>query len=90
MLQEECAAIGRDADTIPIRAMLPSAKRLAPPGLTLDQQLELLQQRATEFVEAGVSHLLLALGSFARDHGEAQHVVETLRAHFDQLKTIQK
>jgi len=90
MLQEECALIGRDAETIPIRAMLPSAKRLAPPGLSLDEQLQLLKKRATEFVEAGVSHLALPLSSFARDLTEAQLVVETMRSHFAQLKTIQK
>jgi hypothetical protein len=58
--------------------------------VSLDEQLELLKQRATEFVEAGVSHLALPLGSFARDHTEAQRVVDTMRSHFAQLKTVQK
>jgi probable F420-dependent oxidoreductase len=81
LLAEACAAIGRDADAIPVRAMLPSARRLGMVGADLELRLDALRSRATALVDSGATHVSVSLHSYARDLGEAQHVVQSLRDH---------
>lgn len=87
LLDAACAEIGRDASMIPVRAMLPSRSRLMPTNDSLADQLDALFAYATALVDAGATHVSVALGSYARDHDEAQHVVRELSGHLASLRT---
>ena len=86
LLAEACAEIGRDADAIPVRAMLPSATRLTPSSDALNDQIEALKSYATSLIDAGATHVSVPLGSYTRDHVEAQRVVEALSGHLASLR----
>jgi probable F420-dependent oxidoreductase len=88
LLEEACAEVGRDADAIPVRAMVPSRARLTPTIDSLDDQIDALEAYATALVDAGATHVSVALGSYAHDHDEAQHVVQSLTRHLASLRTV--
>ena len=86
LLHDACADIGRDADTIPVRAMVPSRARLTPSIDSLAGQVDALVAYATSLVDAGATHVSVPLGSYAHDQDEAQHVVQSLTRHLASLR----
>ena len=87
LLQDACAEIGRDADALPVRAMVPSRARLIPSINSLDDQIDALLAYATSLVDAGATHVSVLLGSYAHDQDEAQRVVQALKRHLASLHT---
>ncbi|MEO8693187.1 MAG: TIGR03619 family F420-dependent LLM class oxidoreductase [Acidimicrobiales bacterium] len=86
LLHDACAEIGRDADAVPVRAMVPSRARLTPSIDSLDDQIDALVAYATSLVDAGATHISVPLGSYARDRNEAQHVVQSIARHLASLR----
>jgi len=86
LLQDACAEIGRDADAIPVRAMVPSRARLTPAIDSLADQIDALMAYATSLVDAGATHVSVPLGSYAHDRDEAQHIVQSLTRHLASLR----
>jgi alkanesulfonate monooxygenase SsuD/methylene tetrahydromethanopterin reductase-like flavin-dependent oxidoreductase (luciferase family) len=86
LLADACAEIGRDSSTIPVRAMVPSARRLGLSGATTDDKLVALRTYATSLVDAGATHVSVSLASYARDVDEAQHLVTALAGHFATMR----
>jgi probable F420-dependent oxidoreductase len=81
LLDEACAELGRDARVIPVRAMVPSATRLALTTASIDDKLDAVRSYATSLVDAGATHVSISLASYARDLDEAQHLVRSLVQH---------
>jgi hypothetical protein len=86
LLQDACAEIGRDADAIPVRAMVPSRARLTPSIDSLADQIDAVVAYATSLIDAGATHVSLPLGSYAHDQDEAQHIVQSLTRHLASLR----
>ena len=86
LLQDACAEIGRDADAIPVRAMVPSRARLTPSIDSLPDQIDAVVAYATSLVDAGATHVSVPLGSYAHDQDEAQHIVQSLTRHLASLR----
>jgi len=63
LLHDACAEIGRDADTLPVRAMMPSRARLTPSTDSLADQIDALAAYATSLIDAGATHVSVPLGS---------------------------
>jgi hypothetical protein len=86
LLQDACAEIGRDADAIPVRAMVPSRARLTPSIDSLADQIDAVVAYATSLIDAGATHVSVPLGSYAHDQDEAQHIVQSLTRHLASLR----
>ena len=86
MLAEACAEVGRDPNDVPVRAMLPSASRLDARSAALSDQIDALCAYATSLVDAGATHVSVPLGSYARNHDEAEHVVRSLTRYLASLR----
>jgi probable F420-dependent oxidoreductase len=86
LLDQACAEIGRDASSIPVRAMVPSASRLGIAASSIDIKVDAIRSYATALVDSGATHVSISLGSFVRDLDEAQHVVREVAQHLGSMQ----